>query len=61
MIKHKDGVTTIECDCKDCDAVDEFDHIRDNTLFKEVVTESGWHIRPHYKCICMDCWDGGKR
>jgi hypothetical protein len=61
MINHKDGVTTIVCDGPDCDATDEFDRIRDISLFKEVVRESGWHLRKHSKCLCMDCWEAGIR
>lgn len=61
MIKHQDGIIVIHCDNFDCDAQDQFDHVKDMSLFKELVRENGWHIRKHSKCFCMDCWNEGKR
>jgi hypothetical protein len=60
MIRKTNHSIIIKCDAPDCENQEEI-LIPDMIAFKEEMREEGWHLRKHNKCICMDCWDMGKR
>lgn len=60
MIRKTRNSIVITCDVPGCESSEEI-FISDMIAFKEEIREEGWHIRKHNRCVCMDCWDGGKR